>query len=139
MWITLFEYVVVSVGFRYRQARNPPPLRIRQLYKAPSNRCAPGIPANSFPTPHRALAVFKQYIEKRMKFPFFSNARTVSHPDLWCSDLYFVIYAGCVCLRSEVEKPNGRQMLHSTALVDSTKTGHHAGDTYFEPGICETN
>lgn len=26
----------------------------------------------------RALSVFKDYIEKRMKFPFFSNARTVS-------------------------------------------------------------
>lgn len=33
----------------------------------------------------RALEVFQQYIEKRMKFPFFSNARTVSleHAEQW--------------------------------------------------------
>ena len=37
--------------------------------------------ARFFLRTRRALAVFKQYIEKRMKFPFFSNARTVSDPD----------------------------------------------------------
>lgn len=36
---------------------------------------------------NRALEVFQQYIEKRMKFPFFSNARTVSpkHAEWWWS------------------------------------------------------